>query len=256
MWGMARRNARRIALREHVVALRKLSPRFEGFRILQLSDLHLDIDPEITAALLERLQEAHYDLCVITGDFRAETWGNWGPALEETARVVAQLKPPVYAILGNHDFLEMVEPLEQLGLKMLLNEHVRIARGDDGIYLIGIDDPHFYETDNLEKALEGVPQEATKILLSHTAEPHRQALASGIDLMLSGHTHGGQLCLPGGYALLHNAQHPRSMGRGPWRIEELQGYTSSGAGCSMLPVRLFCPPEITVHVLRRAGSPG
>ncbi|MBI3117491.1 MAG: metallophosphoesterase, partial [Candidatus Hydrogenedentes bacterium] len=194
-----------------------------------------------------------YDLCVITGDYRGETWGDWGPAIAQTARVVEQLKPPVYGILGNHDFLEMVEPLEAMGLRILLNENAVIERDGQRIWLLGVDDPHFYETDNFEKAMHEVPAEATKILLSHTAETHRQALACDIDLMLSGHTHGGQLCLPGGFALLHNAKHPRYMSRGPWRYQELQGYTSSGVGCSLVPVRVCCPPEITVHVFGRQG---
>jgi predicted MPP superfamily phosphohydrolase len=251
LYGRARANARAIQIRENHVSLRRLPDSFQGFRLLQLSDLHLDIDPQITDALLDRLAKVEYDLCVITGDYRAETFGDFEPALRETARVVPHLKPPVYAILGNHDALEMAPRLEAMGLRLLLNEHVAIQRGADKIFLPGVDDPHFYETDNLEKALASIPAEATKILLCHTAEPYRQALASGIDLMLCGHTHGGQICLPGGYAPMHNAKHPRWLNRGPWRYHALQGYTTTGVGCSILAVRLFCPPEIVVHVLHR-----
>lgn len=247
-------NARRHRLVEREIFLRRLPPAFEGFRILHLSDLHLDIDPGITTALCSLLETLEYDLCVITGDYRAETFGPIDHAMEETARVVKVLKSPAYGILGNHDSLRMAPPLEAMGLKMLLNEHAPIDRGGHRIYLAGIDDPHYYETENLEAALQGIPQEATTILLSHTAETYRKALACGIDYVLCGHTHAGQICLPGGFAPLRNAQHPRAMDSGPWTYHQLQGYTSAGAGCSMVPVRFFCPPEVTIHTLRHARN--
>lgn len=256
LYKRGRANARRIQVREHRAALPRLPDAFTGYRVLHLSDLHLDIDPGITSALIAAIERTRYDLCVITGDFRAECDGDFEPALEETARVMAILRPPVYAVLGNHDYLEMTAPLEAMGMRVLLNEHAVIRRGEAALHLAGIDDPHFYEGDNFEKALAGVPPEETTILLSHSAEPYRQAMALGVDLMLCGHTHGGQICLPGGFALMHNAQHPRRMIRGPWRYLDMLGYTSRGAGCSMVPVRYFCPAEITVHVLERAPSPG
>lgn len=247
-WGI--RNARDIRHNTHEIALPDLDPAFDGFRILHLSDLHLDIDPAITDALLKRLQGIDYDICVITGDYRAETTGDPGPCLVETRRVVEALKQPVYGILGNHDFLEMVPDLEEMGIHMLINEHVKLHRGDGALILAGIDDPHFYETDDFGDALQGAPQDGPVVLLSHTAEPHRQALAAGVGLMLCGHTHGGQFCLPGGAALIHNARHPRSMNAGPWRYHNLRGYTSTGIGCSLVPMRFFCPPEITLHILK------
>ena len=246
-WGNA--NARRFRITERQVHLRRLPPAFEGFRILHLSDLHLDIDPKITTALIEAVAPLEYNLCAITGDFRAETFGPFEAAMAEAARVMAALKSPCYGILGNHDSLGMAPVLEAMGLRMLLNEHVQIVRDGAAIFLAGIDDPHYYETENLEQAMDGIPQEATTILLSHTAETYRKALACGIDYMLGGHTHGGQICLPGGWAPLRNAQHPRNMDRGSWSYHELQGYTSAGVGCSMVPVRFFCPPEIVIHTL-------
>ena len=245
-------NARRHRIVERDIVLRRLPREFEGFRILHLSDLHLDIDPKITTALVAALEPLTYDLCVITGDYRAETFGPYEAAMEETARVMAVIKAPAYGILGNHDFLGMVPHLERMGLRMLLNEHVAIEHGGAAIYLAGIDDPHYYETETFEQALDGIPREATAILLSHTAETYRKALACGIDYVLSGHTHAGQICLPGGFAILRNAQHNREFDHGPWVYHELQGYTSAGVGCSMAPVRFFCPPEIVVHTLHRA----
>ena len=246
-------NARHHRVRENTVLLHRLPSAFEGFRILHLSDLHLDIDPQITDGLLKILEPLEYDLCVITGDYRSETFGPWERAIAETARVMAVLKQPCYGILGNHDSLGMTPFLEDMGLRMLLNEHVVIGRGGESIYLAGIDDPHYYETENFQQALAGIPPAATTILLSHTAETYRKALACGIDYMLSGHTHGGQICLPGGFAPMRNAQHPRSMDKGSWSYHELQGYTTAGVGCSMVPVRFFCPPEVVIHTLRRVS---
>src|SRR3954465_14630772 len=89
------------------------------------------------------------------------------------------------------------------------------------------------------------------ILLSHTPEVYRQAAQANFDLMLSGHTHGGQICLPGSIPIKLEAVLPRRMGAGPWQYRDMTGYTSVGAGSSVVPVRLNCPPEITLHHLRR-----
>jgi predicted MPP superfamily phosphohydrolase len=94
------------------------------------------------------------------------------------------------------------------------------------------------------------------ILLSHTPEVYHQAADAGVDLMLSGHTHGGQLCLPGSIPITLESVLPRRMGAGAWRYLGMQGYTSVGVGTSLLAVRLNCPPEITLHVLHRGSEQG
>ena len=87
-------------------------------------------------------------------------------------------------------------------------------------------------------------------MLSHTPEVYRQAAEAGFALMLSGHTHGGQLCLPGSIPIKLEAVLPRQMGAGAWKYRGMNGYTSVGVGTSILPVRLNCPAEVTLHVLR------
>jgi hypothetical protein len=225
---------------------------FSGFTILQLTDLHLDGEPALVDALIQRLDEVEYDIAVITGDFRYHTVGPIEPALAMMERVRGHLRGPVYGVLGNHDFLEMVPNLEALGILMLLNESVPIEREGHSMYLIGVDDPHFYATDNLEKATTGVPPEAVLILLAHSPELYRLAAHADIDLMLCGHTHGGQVCLPGGVAMIDNANCPRRFALGAWSYHDLQGYTSAGSGASAVDVRFNCPPEITLHHLRVA----
>ncbi len=248
------RAARTIHVRERRLALPRLPEAFLGFRILHLSDLHIDFHRPITDALIERVQGLHYDVSVITGDIRGETWGDFDATLREMERLMPHLRPPVYGILGNHDFIAMAPPLETMGLRMLLNEHVMIERGGAALCIAGIDDPHFYEADNFEKALGGVPPGAVKILLSHSAEPYLKALACGIDYMLCGHTHGGQIRLPWGRPLLRNAKQPLSMLYGPWEFETLRGYTTSGVGCSLAPIRLRAPAEIVIHQLDRGDT--
>jgi predicted MPP superfamily phosphohydrolase len=88
------------------------------------------------------------------------------------------------------------------------------------------------------------------ILLSHTPEIYRQAAHAQFSVMLCGHTHGGQICLPGGYPLTLDAKCPRYLGAGPWRYHNMVGYTSRGSGTSIVKARFNCLPEITLHRLR------
>lgn len=251
LYRRGRRNAWDFDLHEHTVVLEGLPSSFLGFRILHLSDLHLDMDPGLTDALLANLDGLHYDLCIITGDFRAETSGDTQPSLRATARLIECLQAPVYAVMGNHDFIETVPELEAMGIRVLLNEHVALEQDGGRIFLAGVDDPHFYCTDNLPRALEGIPSGSTVLLLSHSGECYRDAAVHHIDFVFNGHTHGGQICLPGGLVVYRNSRHPRALDRGPWEIDGLRGYTSRGIGTTMVPVRYFSPPEIIVHVLAR-----
>jgi hypothetical protein len=154
--------------------------------------------------------------------------------------------------LGNHDTIRMVPALEEIGIRMLLNESEAIERGGQHIHLVGIDDAHYYRVDNIEKAASNVPAAEFSILLSHTPEIYRQAAHAGFQLMLSGHTHGGQICLPGAIPIILDSVLPRRMGAGAWTYRGMVGYTSVGVGSSILPVRLNCPPEITLHRLLRS----
>jgi len=249
------RNALAIEVRENEVQIEGLPAAFEGYTILQLSDLHSDISTGFTDALLRRIEPLRYDLCVLTGDYRARTYGDIEPALAELGRLRPHLNGQVYAVLGNHDSIRMVPPMETMGYRMLLNESARIDVGGDAIYLAGIDDAHFYRTHNFDRTVSGLPRQAVSILLSHTPEVYRHAAHAGFDLMLAGHTHGGQICLPGGVPVLTDSNMPRRYVRGPWRYDGMSGYTSTGTGSSIIAVRLNCPPEVVLHRLRRATPP-
>lgn len=248
-----RANAARVTLRTNEVYSERLPAQFEGFTILHLSDLHADMSAGAMAEAARLVSDLRYDLCVLTGDYRGRTYGPFHPCLRDMRRLREALKGDIYGVLGNHDTILMVPDLERMGVRMLLNEHVVIERDGSQMFLAGIDDAHFYRVDNIEKAAAAMPQDQFSILLSHTPETYRQASHAGFDLLLAGHTHGGQICLPGGTPIILESVLPRSMGRGPWKYRGMAGYTSVGAGSCGVPVRFNCPPEITLHHLRRTG---
>ncbi len=244
-----RSNAAKVVVKRNTIRLPALPASFDGFTILHLSDLHADLSQGALERAAELANDLEYDLCVLTGDFRGRTHGDFVAALQLVARLREALRGDIYAVLGNHDFIAMVPDLEALGVNFLLNESIAIRRGEDSVYLAGVDDAHFYRADNIEKAVKGIPEECVSILLSHTPEIYRQAAHAGFDLMLSGHTHGGQICLPGGVPIMLEAKLPRALGAGPWRHEGMAGYTSVGVGSSVVPVRFNNRPEITLHRL-------
>jgi predicted MPP superfamily phosphohydrolase len=249
LYQRGRRNAARIQVRHNHVRSRKLPRSFNGFTLLHLSDLHVDMNEAAMRQLAELIPNLEYDICVITGDFRGPTFGPFDATLDGLKRLRSVFRGSVYAVLGNHDTILMVAPLEEMGMRVLLNECEPIRRSADTMHLAGIDDAHFYRVDNIEKAAANIPHRDFSILLSHTPEIYRQAAHAGFDLLLSGHTHGGQICLPGSIPITLSSVLPRQLGAGPWTYHEMAGYTSVGAGSSIVPARLNCPPEITLHHL-------
>ena len=248
--GRGRRNVLNIQRRDDDLSLARLPKAFDGYTILHLSDLHLDMNPAHVERLIQVVAGLKYDICVLTGDFRYRTFGLYAAALAALARLRPHLTAPVYAVLGNHDTIRMAPGIEALGIRLLMNESVRLERGGESVTLLGIDDAHYFRTHNFDRAMAGVDHEACTILLSHTPEPYRHAAHADISLMLCGHTHGGQICLPGGIPVLTDMDAPRAFARGAWRYHGMVGFTSVGCGSSVVDVRLNCLPEITLHHLR------
>lgn len=247
--GRGRRNALDVEVRGHRLPVRRLPAAFEGYRILHLSDLHLDSLPEFPAYLADRISGLEYDACVVTGDLRYLKRGGSGPALDGFRLVRERIRGPIHMVLGNHDSAAMLEPLEALDVRVLVNEATVLERGGARVHLVGVDDPHWFRTHDLEAALDGVPESECRILLAHSPEIYREAEARGIDLLLCGHTHGGQIALPGGWTPFLNVRCLHRYAVRDWTFGRLRGYTTVGAGCSSIPLRFQVRPEVVVHRL-------
>jgi uncharacterized protein len=228
----------------------------EGYRILHLSDLHIDGVEGLAEILAELLPSLPVDLCVLTGDYRFQMYGPCDAIYPRMRRVLKAVRSRhgMVGILGNHDCAEIAVALERAGVRMLINEALRIGSPADGLWVVGVDDSHYYDCADLAGALAGVPERAFRLLLAHSPEMYEEAAVADIDLYLTGHTHAGQIRLPLlGPLALHSAC-PRSYTKGRWIHAGMKGYTSSGLGCSLLPVRFGCPPEIAVIELRRGDG--
>lgn len=230
-----------------------LPPAFDRFQILHISDPHFSRDTPLSPRAQELIAAIEADICVLTGDF---LWGKTGPydaVIEQTACLskIVRARDGIFAVLGNHDHSAFIEPFAGLGLRVLMNEHVSIARGTERIWLAGVDDPSFFETGDPRLAVTGVPNDGFIILLAHSPEAAMPAAECGVRLYLCGHTHCGQIRFPFLGALHLNSRAPRRYCCSVWRLGTMKGYTSAGLGTTELAVRFNCPPEIALIELRR-----
>ncbi len=256
LWNRGLRNANDMRLVRLEYAFDHLPKAFDGYSILQLSDLHIDLRAGYVDALVNLLDSVEVDLCVLTGDFRFRHFGPIDQTVAGMKRLIPSLhaRDGIYAILGNHDPYSVVEPYEQLGITWLLNENVSLERGDDRIWLAGVDDPHHYRTFDVPLAFEGIPAGAFVVFLAHTPEIYGEAERAGAALYLCGHTHGGQIRFPLVGALRLNARAPRAYCQGSWSHGRMRGYTSFGIGTTTVPVRYNCPPEAVLITVRCTAS--
>ncbi len=251
-----RRNAVDVRLTRLELAFEDLPPAFDGFRILQLTDLHVDALPPAVDAAREIAAATEADFCVLTGDYRFRVSGPHEQILPGMRALLGDLsaRHGICAVLGNHDCAAMAEAFEGLGIRMLINETISLERDGQAVHLTGTDDPHYYFTEAARDALAEAPA-GFKIALIHSAELADVAADHGFRLYLSGHTHGGQICLPGGAPVLTHLSCFRHYARGLWRHGAMQGYTSTGVGISALPVRFNNRGEVVLITLRRRAQP-
>jgi predicted MPP superfamily phosphohydrolase len=152
--------------------------------------------------------------------------------------------------LGNYDLYRIAELLEGRGVEMLINEGICIERKGDKIYLAGMDDPSHYKADDIVLTDGNTWDGAFKIMVCHSPAKYKESAGAGYSLYLTGDTHGGQICLPGGFVIFCGPTAGRKMASGRWSYNGMIGYTSRGVGTSRIKTRYFCPPEITVITLR------
>ena len=250
---------RRLEVVRPELTLPRLAAAFDGYRIVQIGDLHLDdwSKPERLDRIAEMVNEERPDLVVVTGDF-----ASYSARRLDTGSLVGALRrlsapDGVLAILGNHDYLTDVKLIRrcirEAGLTELINEVVTLERGGSELHVAGIDDV-MEGRSRLDLVLGELPEEGAAVLLAHEPDFADVAAATGrFDLQLSGHSHGGQVRVP----VLGRAVLPpfsQRYTRGLHRVGGMLVYTNRGLGTVHARLRFGCRPEITALTLRSPGA--
>lgn len=249
---------RTFEIKHFQIKLPDLPNEFIGYRILQISDIHLGnwMNPTRLEGVISLVNRQQADLVCITGDFITHVMPN---IEEQLVRSLKQLYAPdgVYAVFGNHDYWSdpdlVARSLAQSGIQLLRNEVVRIIRDSGSLVVAGLDD-YYNAHDDLDQVAAQLQPADTTVLLVHVPDYADIAAASGLfDLQLSGHSHGGQIVIPGlGTPVLPPLG--RKYSRGLYHINGMVHYTNCGVGTATLPVRWNCPPEIVIFELRSPES--
>ena len=240
-----------IAVERQEIYLRKLPKALDGFRIVHLSDLHYGpmVDARHLQRAIEIANELRPDMIALTGDYISQERSYAAPCAEIVGRLKAT--SGVYAVLGNHDHWTDAKLIADLfraeGVRMLINEGVRIDAQNEAFWLAGVDDT-MVGLEDLSLAQAGARDDEFKLLLAHNPTILRRAARAGVDLVLSGHTHGGQVTLRS--ERNHSGRPRRRILRGLGRRANTQIYVTRGLGTVVLPVRYGCPPEVSLLELR------
>jgi predicted MPP superfamily phosphohydrolase len=257
---LAEANALDIRLVELELPLPGLPAAFDGYSILHLSDLHLDGHPALAGRLLAAIGGVAVDLVALTGDYLFANGGAHDAVVEPLSRLVGAVAAPdgVVAVLGNHDTAALVPAFEAGGVSCLVNEGRRLTRGRSSLVITGLDDVHRFYSPAALASLHALRPGSDElgIALVHSPELAPEAGEHGYGLYLCGHTHGGQVCLPGGIPLLTHMDRrggrvPRRLARGRWQLGDLVGVTNIGAGFSGVAARFSAPPQALRLILRR-----
>src|ERR1043166_921646 len=243
----------RLTVEHQKIQLRRLPRQLDGFRVVQLSDI--PHSPFTSREQIERAVETanslQPDIVALTGDYVSKERAYAAPCAELLGRLRA--RHGVYAVLGNHDHWTDAALITDLfraeGITVLVNEGMRFEKNGAAIWLAGVDDT-MVGLEDLPLALAGSRSQEFKLLLAHNPIILRRAAQAGVDLVLSGHTHGGQVSL----RTDRNAsgRPRRRLLKGLARRAETQIYITRGLGTVVLPVRFGCPPEVSLLELRTA----
>jgi len=247
---------RHVTLVDGTIAVEHLPASEEGLRILLITDIHVGpfLEPEALARVFARLMATRPDLILLGGDLATARLDEFPPA----AGAFRTLAAPrgVFAVLGNHDHYtrepeRLTALIEECGIGVLHNRWVPLGpAGGASLVLAGIDDRHSGRPD-LDAALAGIPAGAPVILLSHNPDVLFDAAARGVSLVLSGHTHGGQIRIPGLPVLVRMSRY--RLDEGHYGAGGTQLVVSRGLGVTGLPIRIACPPEAVLLTLTGAG---
>ncbi len=232
-----------------------LPPAMDGFRIAQLSDLHLEpfTTEEDILHCVEVCNSLRPDMVALTGDFVTHT----ARPAPKVAELLSQLKATygVFASLGNHDFAsgapEVIRVLTERNIPVLRNE-TRLIRTDNGTLVLGGFDSRYVSKPDVRKTLQDWKQSQPLVLMMHEPDAADTIAAAGVKaLQISGHTHGGQLVFRGKAPMsLRRAKYGKKYLAGHYEVGGLQMYVNRGIGCVGVPLRIGCPPEVTELTLR------
>jgi len=243
------------------IPIANLPSPFHGYRIVQLSDIHLDeyTEPFFLERIVHKVNILAPDLVLLTGDFITNgslSFAVSHHAAHRCAEIIATLTAPLrYAVLGNHDVAYnaalVIQSLTSRGTPVLVNQNIAIEKNGDRLWICGLEDPGTSHPD-LDLAVPSAPR-APVILMSHEPDYADTVIAHPrghlVDLMLSGHSHGGQIRLPFLRPLVlppMGEKYPM----GHYQFRQMQLYVNRGIGTVGLPLRLNCPPEVTVLTLQ------
>lgn len=250
------------AVRDHVevsrvtVKIANLPAAFNGLTIAQLSDIHhgLYTGLDYIRRCVEITNALNPDVIALTGDFTFAGKKHIAPCAEALGGLKA--RAGVYAVLGNHDYYagagQVARALKEAGCNVLIDALDRLESRGDKLWLAGLDDLYYGSTD-LKKLLRDVPREAARITLAHNPDFIEEFAARGrhTDLLIAGHTHGGQIRFPLLGAPHISSHYGQQYAVGLNRKDTMQVYTTRGIGTILLPTRFDCPPEIVLFTLRQ-----
>lgn len=246
-----RKRAVNVGLSQVEIQSESLPKEFDGFRIIHMSDFHFELIPEIVDPLTKLLRTLPADIAVLTGDYQDD------PALspDVVAPMFSELMTSLsgvdrtFAILGNHDSTSSVDMLTAHGAEVLLNEVAYVERGDARISITGLDDVFWFYNPRAMAILRQ-DKKLFQVLAVHSPDLYLPAAQLGYNLYLAGHTHGGQVCLPGGIPIMTHMGNHRHVSKGRWQQGEMVGYTTNGVGVSSIPLRVNCDPEVVLITLK------
>lgn len=244
-----------VEIKPVTLILHRLAPEFDGYRIVQISDIHLDnwVKPRRLNTTVELVNEQRPDLVAITGDFLSYSATRLIPHRLTEALSGLRARDGVVAVLGNHDYRTNAELIRRCictaGITELVNDVRTLRRGDAPLHIAGVDDV-MEGRSRLDLVLKKLPERGAAILLAHEPDfADVSAATRRFDLQLSGHSHGGQVRVP----LLKSLALPPFSHRytsGLYKVGDMIQYTNRGLGFVNMRLRFLCRPEITVFTLR------
>jgi predicted MPP superfamily phosphohydrolase len=225
-----------------------LPPELQGFRFVHLSDLHTrSYWSRGYDQLIQKMEQSPPDLLLITGDFINDLH-EYRPGLRTLKRLLPKLKSRLgtFGILGNHDVDLIVPDLKDMGVTMLDSRRAVLESGGGAkVELIGLGGIARDELDaQFIAAQPPKPPQTLRIVLSHFPDHYERTKPLAADFFLAGHTHGGQICLPGGWPLITHDKMPRKFSKGIFRFDPTWYIVSRGLGFASVPVRINCPAEV------------